>query len=260
MFDNRAKRLMLQGLPALGAACQLGSPIGAETLALAGYDFILVDGQHGAWDPASFVAAFRAISAAGSVPMARVQKNDFGAIGSLLDQGALGIVVPMVNSVDDARRAVYATRYPPAGGRSMGAYGCGIYGPEYYELANEAVFLAVQIESADAVERVEEIMGVDGVDGCWIGPSDLAASMGLDLRRPEDVQRHEEAMRCVLLACKKLGKIPGIAFGPMERLLAEGFLFVTPFLDQGEMRRAAAERLGSLRQLSTSLEKQLAVP
>jgi 4-hydroxy-2-oxoheptanedioate aldolase len=251
MTKNRAKQLMLEGRPALGAVCQLGSPITAETLALAGYDFVLVDGQHGAWDASTITAAFRGIYAASSVPMARVRKNDFGAIGAMLDGGALGVVVPLVNSADEAKQAVYATRYPPAGGRSLGPYGCWIYGPDYLRWADDAIFLAVQIESVEAVERADEILAVEGVDGCWIGPSDLARSMGLDLQRPNDVQKHEQAMLRVLEACKRAGKIPGIAFGPMQQLLEQGYLFVTPFIDLGELRSAARDKLHALRPVKT---------
>jgi 4-hydroxy-2-oxoheptanedioate aldolase len=258
MFVNRVKQMMLAGRPALGAVCQLGSPIAAETLALAGSDFVLVDGQHGAWEPASITAALRGIYAAGSVPMARVQKNDFAAIGALLDQGALGIVVPLVNSAGDAQRAVYATRYPPAGGRSLGPFGCWLYGRDYLEWANDQIFLAVQIESKEAVEQVDEILSVEGVDGCWIGPSDLAASMGLDLRQPDDVRRHEQAIFQVLQACKRLGKVPGIASGPMERILAEGYLFVTPVIDQSGLRGLATDRLAALRQVAEPITHSVA--
>jgi 4-hydroxy-2-oxoheptanedioate aldolase len=247
MSINRAKQSMLEGRPALGAVCQLGSPIAAETLALAGYDFVLLDGQHGAWEVAAMTAAFRSIYAAGSVPMARVEKNDFSAIGAMLDRGALGVVVPLVNSAAEAKQAVYAARYPPAGGRSLGPYGCWIYGHDYLRWADDAIFLAVQIESHEAVKRADEILAVQGVDGCWIGPSDLARSMGLDLQRPSDVRKHEQAMRKVLAACKKAGKIPGIAFGPMQELLEQGYLFVTPCIDQGELRSVATEKLHALR-------------
>ena len=243
MYINRAKQSMLEGRPALGAVCQLGSPIAAETLALAGYDFVLVDGQHGAWDAATVTAAFRGIHAAGSVPMARVEKNDFWAIGAMLDRGALGVVVPLVNSAEEAEQAVYAARYPPAGGRSLGPYGCWIYGHDYLRWADDAIFLAVQIESREAVERGDEILAVEGVDGCWIGPSDLARSMGLDLQRPGDIRKHEQAMLRVLEACKRAGKIPGIAFGPMQQLLEQGYLFVTPCIDQGELRNVAKEKV-----------------
>ena len=247
MKYNRAKRMMLEGRPALGAVSQLGCRLAAETLALAGYDFVLLDDQHGDWEHASLMAAIRSIWMAGAVPMARVGKNDFYAIGSMLDRGALGIVVPLVNSAEDARAAAHAMRFPPLGGRSCGPYGGWMYGPDYLDVANDEVFLAVQIESKEAVAHVDEIMAVEGVDACWIGPNDLGRSMGIDLNKPEDARAHEAAMRKVLEACRRAGKIPGIAYGPMPQLLEQGYLFVTPGEDLGTLRNAARQTLRALR-------------
>ena len=115
---NTAKQTMLEGRPAIGALAGLGSPMAAEYLSRAGFDFVLVDVQHGSWDLTPAKQAFRAISLGTAIPMARAAQNDFYAIGSLLDRGALGIVVPMVNSADEARAAVWAARYPPLGSRS----------------------------------------------------------------------------------------------------------------------------------------------
>jgi 4-hydroxy-2-oxoheptanedioate aldolase len=247
MIVNTAKRKMLEGKAALGAVCGLGSPLSAELMAMAGYDFILIDDQHGLWQPESLLAAIRSVRLADSTPMARAQRNDFGQIGALLDRGALGVVVPMVNSVADARAAAHAMRFPPRGGRSFGPYGCSIYGTDYAEWANDEMFLAVQIESKEAVEQVDEIMAVDGVDGCWIGPNDLGRSMGLDLKKPADLEAHQAAMREVLDACKRQGKIPGIAFGPMKQLIEQGYRFVTPGDDLSAVRNASVETLRSLR-------------
>ena len=109
--------------------------------------------------------------------MARVRQNDFGAIGRLLDMGALGIIVPMVHNAEIAKAAAFAMRYPPRGGRSGGAFGVGFHGGgEYMSWADDEVFLAVQIESAEGLNNAEEIMAVEGVDGCWVGPGDLGIS------------------------------------------------------------------------------------
>lgn len=230
---NTVKEKMLAGKPSIGGLAALGSPLAAELLALAGSEYVLLDDQHGIWDPKSAMDAFRSIRLAGAVPMVRVGKNDFYLIGAMLDRGALGIIVPMVHTPADAESAAFAMRYPPRGGRSEGAYGCRMYGLDYRTAANDEVFLAVQIESGQAVENAEAIMRVDGVDACWIGPADLANSMGLDLRQPADQRRHEDAIRHVLDACRKAGKIPGIACTPdnAQRYLDMGFLFVTAFGD-----------------------------
>jgi 4-hydroxy-2-oxoheptanedioate aldolase len=228
MRVNTAKQRMLAGKPALGAAVALGAPLAAELFSFEGFDFVLVDNQHGVWDETSSAAAFHHTCLGPAIPMARVRQNDFAAIGQLLDRGALGIVVPLVNSAQDARAAAHAMRYPPRGGRSMGPLGARLHGPDYLQRANDEVFLAVQIESIRAVEHAEEIMAVDGVDGCWIGPADLAASMGVDPNTAEGARAREEAILRVLQACRKAGKIPGIAAGLDGRHWIElGCLFVT---------------------------------
>jgi len=232
MRYNTAKQKMFDGKPAIGGAACMGSPLAAEILAKGGVDYVLVDDQHGIWQPDSMLAAFRSILVAGSVPMARVGKNDFYHIGAMLDRGALGIVVPMVHTEKDAEAAAYAMRYQPSGNRSIGAYGSVMYGNEYMDCANEETFLAVQIESKQGLDNVEKIMAVDGVDGCWIGPADLAASMGLDLSKPAGKEAHEEAILHIMRVCKAAGKIPGIAcLGLGDLRIRQGFLFVTPLSD-----------------------------
>ena len=135
MTINTAKRRMLDGNPAFGAEVSLGSALSAELIAPLGFDFILVDNQHGAWDDNGSMGAFRAIWMGGAMPMARVRRNEFGAIGRLLDRGAMGIVVPMVNTVEEAKAAADAVRYPPLGGRSGGAFGAGFLGGDYMQWA-----------------------------------------------------------------------------------------------------------------------------
>ena len=248
MKINTAVLKMLEGKPALGGIAALGSPLGAEILALAGLDFVMADDQHGIWEPESMMAAFRSIRIAGSVPVARVGKNDFYAIGSTLDRGALGIVVPMVHTVEDAEAAAYAMRYPPRGGRSAGPYGCLMYGPEYTNWANDEVFLAVQIESAQGLENAEEIMAVDGVDGCWVGPGDLSLSLGVAFGS----EAHEDALLRIVEACHKTGKIPGIASGGVEQTahrIKQGYLFVTPTSDLGPVITDARQVIEALKDL-----------
>ena len=247
MRKNTAKRLMLAGKPAIGAMVGLGSPLAAELLSQAGFHHVLVDTQHGVWDDNSAMVAFHSICLGPAIPLARVQQNDFGAIGRLLDRGAMGIVVPLVNSVEEAAAAAKAMRYPPKEGRSLAILAGRLHGANYWQEANEELLLAVQIESIEAVEQAEEIMAVDGVDACWIGPGDLAASMGVDLSTPEGAQAHDAAIRSVLEACRKTGKIPGIcAVGTAKRWIDEGFLFVTAASDYGYLLSGAPQTLRDL--------------
>ena len=230
MSINTAKRKMLQGEPAFGAEVNLGSYLSAELLSPLGFDFILVDNQHGAWDDTTSMGAFRSIALGSAMPMARVRRNEFGAIGRLLDRGAMGIVVPMVNSVEEAEAAVEAVRYLPIGGRSAGAFGTGFLGGDYMSWANDEIFLAVQIETVRAAEIAEDILSVEGIDGCWIGPGDLSYSMGVDLSNPADWQAHDALIVQIFEATKRAGKIPGIytpSASEALRRAEQGGLFLT---------------------------------
>jgi 4-hydroxy-2-oxoheptanedioate aldolase len=249
MIVNTVKQRMLAGQPGLGAAVGLGSPTAAGLLARAGFDFVLVDYQHGEWDDAAALAAFRNISLQGAVPMARVRQNDYYTIGRVLDRGALGIVVPMVNSAADAQAAAFAVRYPPLGGRSFGGSLATHYGADFDTWIDREIFLAIQIETAQAVEHAEEIVGVEGVDGCWIGPSDLARSLGVAQNTPA----HTEAILHVLEACRRSNKIPGIAAADAadaQRWIAHGLLFVTAAVDAALVSSGGQEALRQLGRLS----------
>ncbi len=242
MRANIAKQRLLAGEAAIGANASLGAVWAAEILSQAGFDFVMVDCQHGPWDDAGALEAFRAICLGPAAPMARVGSNSFAAIGRLLDRGALGIIVPLVNSAAEAEAAVHAVRYPPRGGRSWGPSLAGYLGANYGQEADHEIFLAVQIESAPAVECAEEIMAVDGIDGCWIGPMDLARSMGVDLATPAGAEAHEAAILRVLAACRKTGKAPGIDGGNEVKArywVDRGFRFVTAGSDAGLLRSSA---------------------
>ena len=249
MAVNLAKQRMLEGKPAIGAEVGLGSALSAELVSGVGFDFIVVDNQHGRWDDDSTMWAFRSTALGTAVPMARVRQNDYGAIGRLLDCGSMGVIVPMVNSVAEAEAAARAMRYPPRGGRSGGPFGTGFWGPDYEKWIDDQVFLAVQIETIQAVEHAEEIMGVDGVDGCWIGPGDLGKSMGIDRTTLEGSELHTAAVRRAIEACHKTGKIPGISMGTAEecqRWIDEGCLFVTAGVDIGWVLEGAEQTLRKL--------------
>ena len=246
---NTAKSRMLEGRPALGVGIALGAPLAGEIYSRQGWDFVLVDGQHGNWTLDTMTVAFRSIALGRAVPMARVPINDFFAIGAVLDRGAMGIVVPMVNTPEQARAAARAARFPPRGSRSQGGFGTALYTADDYESwIDRELFLAVQIESAEAVESAREILAVDGVDGCWIGPGDLALSMGVDLATRSGRRSHEEAILRVRDACVSTGKVPGIAGGATgEHWLEKGFLFVTCAADVTAVRDDGINTLNPLR-------------
>lgn len=249
---NTAKQTMLQGKPAFGYALALGSPFAAEALSNSGIDFIMLDGQHGSFGPSGDVTitTFMGIAAGSAVPMARVARNDYTLIGRLLDEGALGIIIPMVDTPEQAQAAAEACRFPPAGKRSWG-WGRAIqYGDDYGEWVNDQVFVAIQIESATAVANAEALLATPGVDGCWTGPADLALSMGIHPRDAANHDGHQRAIERILQACRDTGTIPGFAGGSPEealRLADQGFQFLTCGSDLGFMldgARAGVKRLG----------------
>lgn len=250
MRENTAKTRMLRGEAAFGYALGLGSPVAAEALASCGVDFLMVDTQHGSWGPDSAILGLMGASSGTATPMVRVAANDFVLIGRLLDEGALGVVVPLVHDADDAKRAAEACRFPPDGERSFGWGRGAAYGADYPTAVNDQIFVAVQIESARAVENAEAIMSTPGIDGCWIGPSDLAFSMGV---HPNDRFEHDgvqKAIEQVLKACQNTGTIPGYAaFSPPEaKARAEqGFKFLTAGADKAFMLAAAMEGVELLR-------------
>jgi 4-hydroxy-2-oxoheptanedioate aldolase len=251
---NTAKEIMLAGKPAFGYSLGQGSPLGAEALSSCGIDFLLLDRQHGSWGDESTIAAFSAMAAGSATPMARVARNDYTLIGRLLDEGAMGIIVPMVHTPEDAQAAASACRFPPVGDRSWGWGRARIYGADYASWFDEQLFVAVQIESAQAVENVEAIMSTPGVDGCWLGPSDLALSLGF---HPDEMGEHEEharALERVVEACRNTGKIPGIAGLGIDDAVQKaklGFQFITAGSDIGFILSGAAAGLETLRNWKT---------
>ncbi len=242
MRTNTAKAKMVAGQPAFGYSLGLGSALAAEALANCGIDFIQLDTQHGSFGPDSTIAATMAMAKSSAIPMARVARNDYTLIGRLLDEGMMGIIVPMVHTVEEARAAAEACRWPPIGKRSWGWGSAGRYGDDYADRINDELFLAVQLESIQAVENAEAIMSVPGVDGCWVGPADLAFSLGIHPRDAAKDDRHARALERVVQVCKDTGKIPGLSCsGPAEARdrTAQGFRYLTAGGDLGLMLTAA---------------------
>ncbi|HEY8885233.1 MAG TPA: aldolase/citrate lyase family protein [Chloroflexota bacterium] len=250
MRVNTTKQKMLKGEPAFGYALGYGSPLVAEALGRCGIDFLLIDNQHGSFSAGSTLASLIAIEGGSATPMARVARNDYTKIGRLLDEGSLGIVVPMVHTVEEARAAVTACRFPPNGTRSWGWSHAGVYGADYPDWIDDQVFLAVQLESIQAVENAEAIMAVPGVDGCWVGPSDLALSMGVHPRDLLAHEGHQRALERVVEACRNTGKIPGIsAFGIEDSLerAKKGYQFLVCSSDQEFLMNGALQGVETLR-------------
>jgi 4-hydroxy-2-oxoheptanedioate aldolase len=235
MRANHVKRRLAAGEPSVGTWLALPSPESAEYVATLGFDWLVADTEHNAIDIRTLSQMFGAIAPAGVAPMVRIPWNTPENIKRVLDAGAWGIVVPMVNSKEEAERAVEATRFPPRGARSVGggmtALRFGTTGGEYLRHADDEILLVLQIEHVQAVERCDEILGVPGVDACFIGPNDMAASMGIGLGVPleSDHPRMIEAVAHVQKTAKACGVAPGVHCSDsngVNQRIAEGFQFL----------------------------------
>ena len=203
--ENRCKRKMLAGEPALGAWLSMGSPIAAEIVANAGYDTVVMDHEHGPGDLLNAIGLMQAAASSGATPMMRVPWNDMVYIKRALDIGVMGIVVPYVQNAAEAAAAVAACRYPTAGVRGVAPHAarCTNWGTrtgEYLKAMPDELLVACQIETEEAIDNIEEIAAVDGVDMLFLGPSDISASIGhmLDMKEPKVIrliQRAERKMR-----------------------------------------------------------------
>ena len=234
MKVNATKTKMLAGGTAFGFELGFGSPLIAEALSRTGIDYLQIDTQHGDWGPGSTLAALVAMEGGSATPMARVARNDYTLIGRLLDEGMMGIIVPMVHTGEDAKAAADACRFPPIGTRSCGWGRVGRTDPDYWDWIDEQVLLMVQIESITAVDNAEAILSTPGVDGCWTGPADLAYSMGIHPRDQRSEDRHARALERIQEACANTGKIPGIAaMNPEDAAdrAAQGWRFINAGAD-----------------------------
>ena len=226
------------GRPSIGSWVSTAEPIWAEVIARTGYDHVLVDLQHGSTDVTTLAPVLQAIEVGGSAPIVRVPVNDATTIGKVLDLGALAVVVPLVESVEEAAASVAACRYPPHGRRSAGPLRPNlIMGSD--ELADWAqVGCVVMVETAAGLANVDAIAEVDGLTGIYVGPGDLAISLGMSpygtARSADENRRHAEAVETIRQACDANGIAAGIYVGDGERArgyLDQGFRIVTASID-----------------------------
>lgn len=241
-FPNSFKRDLRAGKKLIGCWSSLSNAITTEVLGVAGFDWILLDGEHSPNDIATFIPQLMALKDSASAPVVRPSSNNVVEIKRLLDAGFYNFLVPFVESVDEAKRAVSATRYPPQGIRGVSvSQRSNRYGtvPDYFKSINEHICVMVQIESRAGVAAARDIAALDGVDGIFVGPSDLAAGLGhLGNAGHPEVQA---AMASIFADAKACGKPIGI-LAPVEadarRYIAMGATFVAVGSDLGVFRSA----------------------
>jgi len=223
----------------LGSWMQIPHPVCAEVMAHSGFDFLTVDIEHGAVDIETATNIFRAIETAGRnvTPMVRLPGNEYSVTKRYIDAGAKGVIIPLVNSKEDTKEAVRSAKYPPEGDRGVGFCRANLYGnnfDKYMETANDDILVIVQIEHIKAIDNIEDILSTRGVDGAFIGPYDLSASMGIPgkLDHPD----MQESMKTVLESCKKNNVAAGIHvvqpdIHEIGKRLDEGYKMIACSLD-----------------------------
>lgn len=252
MTPNRLKQKLLARTPGLlNAWLVLGSPAVAELVSRQPWDAVTVDMQHGLSDFETTVAMLRAMNGSDATPMVRVPWLEPGIIMKILDAGALGVICPMVNSRADGERFVACCRYAPAGARSFGPTRAPIaLGADYWQHANEQVLAFAMIETQQAVQAVDDIVAVPGLDGVYIGPSDLALTLGLDPVADLDHPRLLQAIARIHDAATRAGKFTVMHCSPIDYALrrgADGFALRTVSNDSRLLGIAAAELFRQVR-------------
>jgi len=242
---------MSRGGKGIGYWVVLDLPLTTERIAGLGYDWIVLDDQHGDLGATGLTRGLQAAAAAGTAGYVRVKENSLAEIGRALDRGAAGVVIPLVDSAADAERAVFAAHYPPLGGRSYGPLRAHPSGGVTVQERNHAVRCIMMVETPQALDNLEEIAAVPGVDALYIGPSDLMLALGGS--QPGDLAFAAE-FECALARIREVAAAAGIAAGmhtpdgdAAAQRLAEGFDFVSIASDLGHLTAAAAAHLARAR-------------
>jgi 4-hydroxy-2-oxoheptanedioate aldolase len=235
MRKNALKRLLAEGRRGLNGWIAIPNPLAAEVYAAQGWDSVTIDMQHGAPDISDIIGLLQAICQSNVTPMVRVPWNEPSHLMRVLDAGAYGIICPMVNSKAEAQAFVAAGRYPPLGVRSAGPFRASQYaGADYIDHANEEILLLAMIETRQAIDNLDSILSVEGLDGVYVGPSDLALSLG----KPATLDpKNEEVVEAIAMIARKTrakGLVTGVhTDGPKTaaKRYAEGYQFCTLFND-----------------------------
>jgi 4-hydroxy-2-oxoheptanedioate aldolase len=232
MKTNQMKSMLFAGRPALGCSIMIPSAQMVEMVAHAGFDWVLIDMEHGTIGLESAELMIMASEASGITPIVRPRSNSPADISSVMDRGAAGVQVPHVNTAEDARDAVSAVKFGPGDNRGLAAgtrpdrYGFSGSMEAFTTASNEQSIVCVQLEHAAAIENVDEILGVEGIDVFFVGPSDLSQSMGYPGNPEEPAVR--SAIETALEKIVGAGKIAGMPASPgnIDRVLAAGCLYI----------------------------------
>jgi 4-hydroxy-2-oxoheptanedioate aldolase len=251
MRPNRLREIWKSGGAAVNGWLAIGNSFSAETMAHQGWDTLTVDLQHGVVDYPAMVTMLQAISTTDTVPLVRVPWLEPGILMKALDAGAYGVICPMVNTREDAQKLVACTHYAPRGTRSFGPVRALLYGgADYPQAANDTIVTFAMIETAQALDNLDAILSVEGLDAIYIGPSDLSLALGC---RPvfDDVDpKAQEAIDHILARAQAHGVVAGVHNGTPEGALAriaKGFQFTTVSSDARLIAAGAQQIIAAMR-------------
>ncbi|NML43599.1 2,4-dihydroxyhept-2-ene-1,7-dioic acid aldolase [Ramlibacter sp. G-1-2-2] len=251
MRENRLRALWKSGAAAVNGWLAIPNSFSAEVMAQQGWDTLTIDLQHGVVDYTSLVPMLQAISTTATVPMVRVPWLEPGILMKVLDAGAYGVICPMVNTREDAQKLVAWTHYAPRGTRSFGPVRALLYGgADYPEHANDTIVAFAMIETAQALDNLDDILSVEGLDAIYIGPTDLSISLGCKPQMDEPEPKAAQAIDHILARAKAHGIPAGIHNAGTQAALgriAKGFQFVTVSSDARLITAGAQQVLAAMR-------------
>jgi 4-hydroxy-2-oxoheptanedioate aldolase len=251
MRENNLRRIWKAGGAAVNGWLAIPNVFSAETMAHQGWDALTIDLQHGVVDYQAALAMLTAISTTPTVPVVRVPWLEPGILMKTLDAGAYGVICPMVNTREDAQKLVAWTHYAPRGTRSFGPVRALLYGgADYPQHANDTIVAFAMIETRQALENLDAILSVEGLDAVYIGPSDLSISLGCKPGFDDVEPPVAQAIDHILDRARAHGLVAGIHNGTPEaalRRIAKGFQFVTVSSDARLMAAGAQQVIGAMR-------------
>lgn len=257
LIDNHVKRSVKAGRPTCGAWLHLCSPLSAEIMADAGFDWLLIDMEHGHGDYQTLLGQLQALQGSRVVPLVRVQWNDPAVVKRVLDLGAYGVMIPLVASPDECAAAVRACKYPPEGTRGVaGSHRAGGFGrraADYWRRANDEVLVMIQVETASALREIDAVLAVPGVDVAFAGPADLSAALGhVGDAKHSDVQ---EAIQKIEAAARRAGVALGTIspnWDEARALYGRGYQMVTLCSDANLLAQVVGDLVKTYRKFASS--------
>lgn len=247
------------GGKAVNGWCAMPSPVTAEIMGRQGFDMMTVDLQHGLIDYQMALTMLQVLQGLPAPVLARLPWNEPGIMAKCLDAGFAGVICPMVNTVEDARALVQSARYAPLGSRSFGPTRANmVYGAGYAKTANSRILVLAMIETREALGNLDAILAVDGIDGVYVGPSDLGLSLGYEPTLDPSAPEVLEAIATIATRAKSAGRIAGVHTGSpamIRRMFAQGFDFASLLTDARLFASAVATELAAVHDTTAEVVK-----